>query len=109
MRRSLNAGTFQLGAIAVDFRRAEVTRAGKPVTLSAREYRLLGYLIDHCGKTVTRNELLTHVWGYSATTDTRTVDVHMAWLRQKLEENPKYPRYLQTVRGLGYKLSDEEL
>ncbi len=109
VRRSLHAGAFELGGIAVDFRRAEVTRGGKPVTLSAREYRLLGYLIDHCGETVTRDELLTHVWGYSATTDTRTVDVHMAWLRQKLEENPKYPRYLQTVRGLGYKLSDEEL
>jgi two-component system alkaline phosphatase synthesis response regulator PhoP len=108
VRRSLNAGTFQLGGIAVDFRRAEVTRAGKPVALSAREYRLLGYLIDHCGETVTREDLLTQVWGYSATTDTRTVDVHMAWLRQKLEENPKYPRYLQTVRGLGYRLSDEE-
>jgi two-component system alkaline phosphatase synthesis response regulator PhoP len=54
-------------------------------------------------------KLLTQVWGYSATTDTRTVDVHVGWFRQKLEENPKYPRYLQTVRGLGYKLSDEEL
>jgi two-component system alkaline phosphatase synthesis response regulator PhoP len=108
VRRSQNAGAFQLGAIAVDFRRAEVTRKGKPVTLSAREYRLLGYLIDHCGETVSRDVLLTQVWGYSVTTDTRTVDVHMAWLRQKLEENPKYPRYLQTVRGLGYRLSDEQ-
>ena len=109
VRRSRNAGSFQIGPIAVDFRRAEVTRHGKPVTLSAREYRLLAYLVDHCGETVARDELLTQVWGYTATTDTRTVDVHMAWLRQKLEENPKIPRYLQTVRGLGYRLSDEGL
>ena len=77
-----------------------MTRAGKPVALSA------GLT---AAKRLPGMKLLTQVWGYSATTDTRTVDVHVGWFRQKLEENPKYPRYLQTVRGLGYKLSDEEL
>ena len=72
-------------------------------------YRLLGYLIDHFGETVSRDDLLTQVRGYSDTTDTRTVDVHMVRLRQKLEENPKYPRYLQTVGGLGYRLSDDQM
>jgi two-component system alkaline phosphatase synthesis response regulator PhoP len=106
VRRSRDQGGFQLGALAVDFRRAEVTRNGEAVQLSAREYRLFCYLIDHCEEMVSREELLTQVWGVSAQTDTRTVDVHIAWLRQKLEENPRFPRYLHTIRGQGYKLAE---
>ncbi len=94
---------YRFGPVEVDFRKAEVQREGKPVQLSAREYQLLRYLIEHRGDTLTREELLHKVWGYQATPSTRTVDVHMLWLRQKLEENPKYPQYFQTVRGLGYK------
>ena len=96
---------YQFGRIHVDFRKAEVTRDGSPVALSAREYQLLHYLIDHRDTTLSREVLLSEVWGYDAMTNTRTVDVHMAWLRQKLEENPKYPQYLTTMRGLGYKFT----
>ncbi|MEO7649297.1 MAG: response regulator transcription factor [Bryobacteraceae bacterium] len=96
---------YQFGNIRVDFRKAEVTRDGRPVALSAREYQLLHYLIDHRDATLSREVLLSDVWGYGAMTNTRTVDVHMAWLRQKLEENPKFPQYLTTMRGLGYKFT----
>ncbi|MEO7142505.1 MAG: response regulator transcription factor [Bryobacteraceae bacterium] len=111
LRRSASVETsrpsagYQFGSVRVDFRRAEVVRDGKPVTLSAREFQLLHYLVEHRGATLSRDELLTRVWGYEAVPSTRTVDVHMAWLRQKLEENPKYPQYILTIRGLGYKFA----
>lgn len=76
------------------------------MALSAREFQLLRYLIEHRGKTLSREELLEKVWGYDASLFTRTVDVHMAWLRQKLEVNPKAPEYLLTVRGTGYKFAE---
>jgi two-component system alkaline phosphatase synthesis response regulator PhoP len=95
--------TFRFGDVAVDFRSAEVTRAGAAVDLSAREYRLLQYLVEHRGATVSREELLKEVWGYDSMPLTRTVDVHVAWLRQKLEPNARRPTYIQTVHGLGYK------
>ncbi len=94
---------FQFGTVKVDFRRAEVLRNAVAVVLSAREYQLLKYLIEHRGESISREQLLTDVWGYQATPETRTVDVHMAWLRQKLEDNPRYPQYFLTLRGLGYK------
>jgi two-component system alkaline phosphatase synthesis response regulator PhoP len=95
----------QFGSVRVDFRRAEVVRDGQPVNLSAREFQLLRYLLEHRGAVLSREELLREVWGYEAEVTTRTVDVHMAWLRQKLEENPKHPQWLLTVRGLGYKFA----
>ena len=69
--------------------------------LSAREYQLLRYFIEHRGATISRDELLNHVWGYHAMPNTRTVDVHVAWLRQKIEPNPKHPQYVITAHGLG--------
>jgi two-component system alkaline phosphatase synthesis response regulator PhoP len=94
---------FRFGEVAVDFRSAEVTRSGATVDLSAREYRLLQYLIEHRGTTVSREELLKEVWGYESMPLTRTVDVHVAWLRQKLEPNARRPAYILTVHGFGYK------
>lgn len=99
------AGVRQFGSVQVDFRSAEVTRAGQPVVLTAREFQLLRYLIEHHGETLSRDQLLADVWGYEAMPSTRTVDVHMAWLRQKLEENPRYPEFFLTLRGLGYKFA----
>ena len=96
---------YEFGPVTVDFRAAEVRRNGEPVALSAREFQLLKYLLEHKGETIPREELLSNVWGYDSSVTTRTVDVHVAWLRQKIEENPKYPQYLLTVRGLGYKFS----
>ena len=95
--------SYRFGDVDVDFRDADVTRAGLPVDLSAREYRLLQYLIEHRGAIVSREDLLKEVWGYDSTPLTRTVDVHVAWLRQKLEPNPRRPTYIQTVHGMGYK------
>lgn len=98
------ADVFQFGNVKVDFRRAEVERAGTgPVDLSALEFRLLRYFIDHRGATLSRDELLDKVWGYHALASTRTVDVHVAWLRQKLEPNPRYPQFILTIHGFGYK------
>jgi two-component system alkaline phosphatase synthesis response regulator PhoP len=89
----------------VDFRRAEVTRGGAPLDLSAREFQLLRYFIEHRGATLTREELLNEVWGYNAMPSTRTVDVHVAWLRQKIEPNSRHPQYILTVHGMGYKFA----
>lgn len=96
-------GVHQFGAIKVDVRRAEVTRDGAPIYLSAREFQLLRYLIERSGSTVPRSELLRSIWGYSEDTLTRTVDMHVASLRDKLEQNPKRPELIVTVAGVGYK------
>ena len=96
-------GQYRFGEVAVDFRRAEVTRSGQPVELSAREFLLLKYFVEHRGATLTRDELLNEVWGYHAMPSTRTVDVHVAWLRQKIEVNARHPQFIVTVHGLGYK------
>jgi two-component system, OmpR family, alkaline phosphatase synthesis response regulator PhoP len=95
--------TYIFGDVKVDFRSAEVTRAGQPVELAAREYQLLRYFIEHRSMVISRDALLNEVWGYDAMPVTRTVDVHVGLLRQKLESNPRNPRYLLTVHGLGYK------
>jgi two-component system, OmpR family, alkaline phosphatase synthesis response regulator PhoP len=96
-------GVHGFGPIRVDVRRGEVTRDGKPVYLTAREFQLLRYFMEHLGTTVSRKELLRSVWGYEADTFTRTVDTHVGSLRQKLEENPKRPEFIITVSGVGYK------
>jgi two-component system alkaline phosphatase synthesis response regulator PhoP len=110
LRRSSTASSatftgeaFRFGDISVDFRRAEVIKAGTTLDLSAREFKLLKYFIEHRGAALSRDELLNEVWGYNAMPSTRTVDVHVAWLRQKLEDNPRHPQYIITVHGLGYK------
>ena len=95
---------FRFGDITIDFKRAEVLRRdSERVELSAMEFKLLQHLIENRGVVHSRDQLLDAVWGYDATPSTRTVDVHIAWLRQKLEANPKHPSYIQTVHGMGYK------
>ena len=94
---------LDFGSIHLDLTGTEATREGKSVNLSAREFQLLRYLIEHRGSTLSRDELLKQVWGYSANIYTRTVDVHVAGLRQKLEDDPKQPKYILTVQGFGYK------
>jgi two-component system, OmpR family, alkaline phosphatase synthesis response regulator PhoP len=97
---------FEMGNLRMDFRRAEVTKNGELLALSAREYKLLRYFVEHRGATLSRDELLNEVWGYNAMPSTRTVDVHVAWLRQKIEESPRQPKHILTVHGLGYKFAD---
>jgi two-component system, OmpR family, alkaline phosphatase synthesis response regulator PhoP len=99
------ASTFQFGQVRVDFLRTEVTRKGVPVSLSAKELQLLRYFLEHRSETLSREQLLADVWGYEVTPSTRTVDVHVAWLRHKLEDDPKAPRLIVTVHGSGYKFT----
>jgi two-component system alkaline phosphatase synthesis response regulator PhoP len=94
---------YSFGDITVDFRKAEVRRNGELLELSAREFLLLKYFIEHREATLTRDELLNEVWGYHSMPSTRTVDVHVAWLRQKIEPNSRHPQYLLTMHGMGYK------
>jgi DNA-binding response OmpR family regulator len=102
-RKSPPAEPVRFGDIEIDARAAIVRRNGAEVALSAKEYQLLLYLTAHKGEAVTRESLLKEVWGYHATPNTRTVDVHMTWLRQKLESDPSQPVHLVTVRGIGYR------
>ena len=96
---------YQFGNVSVDFDKAEVVRDGQPVSLAGRELQLLRYLVDRRGKVVSREELLRDVWEYQPDISTRTVDVHIAWIRQKLEENPQFPKHILTVRGSGYRFA----
>jgi len=98
-------GQFQFGNVEVDFERGDVTKAGVPISLAGKELELLRYLIDHRGNVVSRDELLEGVWEYQPGVSSRTIDVHVAWLRQKLEENPQNPKHIHTVRGVGYRFS----
>lgn len=94
---------FDFGSVSVNFRNAEVLRDGETIHLSAREFQLLCHFIENPGVVLSRDELLDAVWGYNAMPTTRTVDVHVARLRQKLEANPSRPQHIRTVIGLGYK------
>jgi DNA-binding response OmpR family regulator len=94
---------IRLGTLVIDTRKSRVTRDGQPVNLTSREYQLFRYLVDHRGVTVSREELLEQVWGHIPGTLTRTVDMHIASLRQKLEVLPKKPEMIITVPLMGYK------
>jgi two-component system alkaline phosphatase synthesis response regulator PhoP len=102
---TLPGEVYQFGDVRVDFRRAEAYRGQDVVELSAKEFKLLRYLIEHRGAALSRDELLNEVWGYDAAVSTRTVDVHVAWLRQKLEVNQRHPQFILTIHGLGYKFT----
>jgi two-component system, OmpR family, alkaline phosphatase synthesis response regulator PhoP len=95
---------YQIGNLLVDVKRHEVSRDGKPIYLSDREFQLLCYLIERGGQTIPRGELLRAVWGYEIKGYTRTVDVHVFNLRQKIEADPKHPELIRTITGIGYKL-----
>ena len=109
LRRSGSGGTagpgiVELGDVCIDLDSNRVTRAGKAIALSRAELRLLKYLVERRGTLVSREELLQNVWGMDANTLSRTVDVHMAALRKKIEPDPRYPRFILTLKGAGYKL-----
>jgi two-component system alkaline phosphatase synthesis response regulator PhoP len=100
-----HANIYDFGALRIDLRGTQVFRKDRPINLSAREFQLLRYLLERRGATISRAELLKEVWGYSASTNTRTVDMHIASLRQKLEDDAKQPEWILTVPGLGYKFA----
>lgn len=97
--------SFQFGNVDVNFESGEVTKGGVPVALASKELQLLQYLIDRRGTVVPREELLQNVWEYQSDVSSRTIDVHIAWLRQKLEDTPQTPRHIHTLRGKGYRFS----
>ena len=87
----------------VDLDRREVNKGDRQIEMPARLFDLLVYMMRHRGMVLTRDRLLEHVWGYDFAGDTRTVDVHIRWLREKVEEDPSNPLIIQTVRGVGYR------
>jgi len=95
--------TLRFGGIRINFRKSEVTRDGNRITLSERETRLLQFLVINRGSTVSRDTLLEYVWGYRRAPLTRTVDVTILRLRQKIESDPRNPQFIVTVPGLGYR------
>ena len=99
------ADSFAFGDVSIDFKKAEVRRKGKLLEMSAREMRLLKYFIEHRGEVIPRDRLLDEVWGYDEAPLTRTVDMHVAKLRKKIEARPADPQFLLTVHGMGYKFN----
>jgi DNA-binding response OmpR family regulator len=95
--------TYTFGECEIDFSKMSARRAGKPVTLTAHEFKLLKYFVENAERVLGREELLNEVWGYNSYPTTRTVDNQILKLRQKLEPDLAEPRYLQTVYGAGYK------
>jgi two-component system, OmpR family, alkaline phosphatase synthesis response regulator PhoP len=95
--------SYQFGPVKVNFRKSEVSLNGSTLPLSERESRLLLYLIENRGRIVSRDTLLEQVWGYSKAPFTRTVDVTILRLRQKVEADPRNPQFITTVHGLGYR------
>lgn len=95
-----------IGSVQLDLRRLKATRDGEPIDLSPREFEILQLLIAHKGETVTREQLLHHIWGEHASLYTRTIDAHITRLRQKIEPNPSNPQYIITAHRVGYRLID---
>lgn len=96
---------MRFGNISIDFQKHEVSRNNARVELTLKEFELLEILIKNKGKVMTRDFLLDKIWGYEYVGETRTVDVHVRHLRQKIEEDDKNPIYIQTIRGIGYKFN----
>lgn len=96
--------SFHFDDVQIDFERSEILKAGQRVDVAAKELLLLRYLVDHRDRVVPREEILQKVWEYDSQVTSRTVDVHVSWLRQKLD-NPQNPKHIQTVRGKGYRFS----
>jgi DNA-binding response OmpR family regulator len=100
---SREPGEYSFGAIHVDFKKQEAERNGKPLRLSSKEFDILKFLTQHAGEVVTRDMLLSDVWGYESFPTTRTVDNYILSLRKKIEEEPSKPKHLLTVHTSGYK------
>jgi two-component system, OmpR family, alkaline phosphatase synthesis response regulator PhoP len=99
---------LHFGDVEIDFAIAEARKRGLPVSMTSKELRLLQYLVAHRERIVSRKEILRHVWEYDSAVTSRTVDVHIGWLRQKLEDNPQQPRHIKTIRGRGYRFDSDD-
>ncbi|MBT9149296.1 MAG: winged helix-turn-helix domain-containing protein [Dehalococcoidia bacterium] len=102
--QSAEEGVLKIGDLTIDPGGHKVTLGESVVTLNPKEYDLLAFLVKNKGRVFSREHLLERVWGYDYVGDTRTVDVHIRWLREKIESDPSKPRRLITVRGTGYKI-----
>ena len=114
-RRELERGTpaapndrLVQNDLILDRTARRVMRSGKPVELTTREFDLLDALMQHAGQAQARQELLDRVWGPEWIGDPRTLDVHIRWLREKIEDDPSAPQYIETVRGFGYRFAQRE-
>ena len=101
--RTPEAQVVSFDGISADFRKMEVQRDGKPVILTAQEFKTFQFLVQNADRVISRDELLNEVWGYQNYPSTRTVDNHILKLRQKLEKDPSSPVHFRTVHGMGYK------
>lgn len=99
---------IEIGEVRLDFAAHKVYSKNQELTLTQKEYDLLHTLMSHAGQVVSRAQLLDQVWGVEWLGDTRTLDVHIRWVREKIEENPSQPHYVQTVRGVGYRFARPE-
>jgi two-component system, OmpR family, alkaline phosphatase synthesis response regulator PhoP len=102
--RRIAVRTFHFDDVEIDFERSEILKAGQRIAVAAKELMLLRYLVDHRDRVVPREEILQKVWEYDSQVNSRTLDVHVSWLRQKLD-NPQNPKHIQTVRGKGYRFT----
>jgi DNA-binding response OmpR family regulator len=94
--------TVELGSVVVDLAGHQILRAGEALPVKPKAFELLAFLMANSGQVFSREQLLERVWGYDYAGETRTVDVHVHWLRRQIEDDPQKPRYVQTVRGVGY-------
>jgi len=102
-KRNPQRSHYSFGDLVLDYEKLEVRKSGVPLALSTREFELLLYLVDHRGQVVSRAELLEQVWHYRSVLNTRTVDMHIAKLRKKIEDDPAQPRHILTRHGVGYR------
>ena len=105
IQRGVIVKTFQFGNVEVDFERSETRKDGRSVGMAAKELQLLRFLVNNRQRVVSRDEILQKVWEYNSEVSSRTIDVHIAWLRQKLEDDPQNPRHIETIRGKGYRFT----
>jgi DNA-binding response OmpR family regulator len=96
------SAAIEVGAVQVDLAGHQILRDGRALPVKQKAFELLAFLVQHPGQVFTRDQLLERVWGYDYAGETRTVDVHIHWLRAQVEEDPASPAFLQTVRGVGY-------
>lgn len=106
MAQTASGAFIQIGDLQIDIARRQVMLAGKSIELTSKEFALLAYLAQNRRVVLSREQILEKVWGWNFTGDAKTVDVHVSWLRRKLEPDPSQPRYIITVRGAGYRFGD---
>ena len=107
-RSRASKAVLRIGSVVLDPQAHRVRLEGEPVQMTQMEYKLLQTLMERAGRVVRRNDLMDRVWGIDWVGDTHTLDVHIRWLRQKIESDPGHPRYIQTVRGVGYRFATPE-